>query len=186
MPAIHAVRRIIILAAVLALVGGSSAHVAEGQSRAAAKRLGDVLDRQKLDSIAAPDPDRPDTFIAALYFPGAQLLVVSAQYAVPQLLQTRLANREYRDVYIDLNSASVTGTKIFVMDQGADGLVARPDESQGADTWEQGNKTMTFDGDWRSASMSEQDYMQAFEAADQQYARLLTLLADYAEGRPQP
>jgi hypothetical protein len=53
------------------------------------------------------------------------------------------------------------------------------------DTWEQGNKTMTFDGDWRSAKMSEQDYMQAFSAADERYARILTILAEYAEQRAQ-
>lgn len=183
--AIHAVRRVAILGLVFVLTAGPTAVEAQERSRAAAKRLADILDRQKIDSIAAPDPDASDRFIAALYFAGAQLLVVSAQYSVPQLLQTKLTNRDYRDIYIDLNSASVAGTKIFVMDQGADGLVARPEESQGVDTWEQGNKTMTFDGDWRAAKMSEQDYMQTFTGADERYARMLTILAEYAEQRGQ-
>lgn len=180
MTAITSVRRTFLLVVVLALcVGGVEA--ADSKSRAAAKRLSDALDRLKLDSIAAPDPSAPDTFVAALYFPGSTLLVVSAQYAAPSLLTTKLASKEYRDIYIDLNSASVAGTKIFVMDPGADGLVARPEESYGADTWEQGNKTITFDGDWRAAKLSEQDYMQAFAAADERYARILTVLAEYAE-----
>lgn len=182
MPAINAFRRTIVLAIVLAFAAGPGGVRAEdGKSRAAAKRLSDAMDRLKLDSIAAPDPAAPETFVAALYFPGAQLLVVSAQYAVPSLLHTKLTNREYRDIYIDLNSASVAGTKTFVMDQGADGLVAKPEESHGADTWEQADKTVTFDGDWRGAKLSEQDYMQAFRAADERYARMLTLLAEYAE-----
>lgn len=183
--AIHAVRRVAILGLVFVLIAGPTAVEAQERSPAAAKRLADILDRQKIDSIAAPDPEAPDEFIAALYFAGAQLLVVSAQYSVPQLLHTKLTNRDYRDIYIDLNSASVAGTKIFVMDQGADGLVARPEESQGVDTWEQGNKTMTFDGDWRAARMSEQDYMQTFTGADERYARMLTILAEYAEQRGQ-
>jgi hypothetical protein len=182
MSAMPAIRCAAVLGLAVALTAAVGVATQE-RSRSAAKRLADVLDRQKLDSIAAPDPDTPDTFVAALYFPDAQLLVVSAQYAVPQLLQTKLASRDYRDIYIDLNSASVAGTKIFVMDQGADGLVARPEESQGMDTWEQGNKTMTFDGDWRSAKMSEEDYMEAFSAADERYARMLTILAEYADQR---
>jgi hypothetical protein len=183
MSAINVVRRVALVAVVLAFAGPGAMRAQDGKSRAAAQRLGEVLDRRKLDSIAAPDPSAPDTFVAALYFAGAQLLVVSAQYAVPSLLETKLTNRDYRDIYIDLNSASVAGTKIFVMDQGADGLVAKPEESQGADTWEQANKTTTFDGDWRAAKLSEQDYLQAFRAADERYAQMLTVLADYAEQR---
>lgn len=178
----NVIRWIALLVLVLALCAGGAGVAAEdSKSRAAAKRLGEALDRLKLDSIAAPDPEAPDTFVAALYFPGTTLLMVSAQYSVPSLLATKLASREYRDVYIDLSSASVAGTKVFVMDQGADGLAARPHESQGADSWEQANKTMTFDGDWRAAKLSEQEYMQAFAAADERYARMLTLLAEYAE-----
>jgi hypothetical protein len=183
MSAISVVRRIALVAVVLAVAGSAGLRAEDGKSRAAAQRLGEALDRLKLDSIAAPDPSAPDTFVAALYFTDAQLLVVSAQYAVPSLLETKLTNREYRDIYIDLNSASVAGTKTFVMDQGADGLVVKPEESQGADTWEQSNKTLTFDGDWRGAKLSEQDYLQAFRAADERYARMLTVLADYAEQR---
>jgi len=149
------------------------------KSAAAARQLGSVLEAQKLDSIAAVDPDAPDRFVAALYFPGTQLLVVSAQYSAPSLLLDKIAKKDYRDVYIDLNAASVPGTKVFVMDHGADGLSPRPEEGV-ADSWEQGNKTVALDGDWRRAKLTEQDYMSAFSSADEQYARMLSVLADAA------
>jgi hypothetical protein len=169
------------LAASLALACAAPVFAQESRSAAAAKDLGDVLDRLKLDSIAAPDPTEPGTFVAALYFQGAQLLVVSAKYAAPSLLVDKIAKKEYRDAYIDLNSASVAGSKIFVMDQGANGLIGRPGDDQPSDTWEQGNKTLAFDGDWRKAKLSEEEYMKTFSSADERYARILTLLAEQAK-----
>ena len=162
------------------LCGGAVSSAQESKSAAAARQLTELLDRHKLDSIAAADPAASDTFVAALYFQGGQLLVVSAKYSVPSLLLDKIASKEYRDVYIDLNAASVPGTKIFVMDHGADGLSARAAESQAADTWEQGNKTMVFDGDPRAAKMSESDYTKAFATADDRYAQILSLLAEQA------
>ena len=40
------------------------------------------------------------------------------------LLTDKLGKKEYRDVYIDLNSASVPESKVFITDIGADGLKA--------------------------------------------------------------
>ena len=68
-----------------------------------------LLDQAKLDAIAAKDPAANDAFVAALYFPGSQLLVVGARYQVPMLLNERIAKKEYREVYTDLNSACVAG-----------------------------------------------------------------------------
>ena len=117
--------------------------------------------------------------MAALYFQGGQLLVVSAKYSAPALLTAKLAKKDYRDIYIDLNAASVAGSKIFVMDQTCDGLVAKPGDNA-PDTWEEGPKTTVFDGDWKKAKMSEDEYTKAFAGADERYARILTLLADQA------
>lgn len=150
------------------------------KSHAAAKDLSDVMDRLKLDSIAAADPEEPGAFVAALYFQDAQLLVVSAKYAAPSLLAAKLAKKDYRDVYIDLNSASVAGSKIFVMDTSANGLVARPGDGA-ADSWEQGDKTTAFDGDWKRAKVSEDEYDRSFAEADEKYARILAILAEHAK-----
>ena len=165
---------------VLTLTAGvSSALAQDAKSAAAAKQLGEVLDRLKLDSIAAPDPADPGAFVAALYFQGAQLLVVSAKYAAPSLITDKLAKKDFRDVYIDLNAASVAGSKVFVMDQGADGLVAKPGDNP-ADSWEQNNKTTAFDGDWKKAKISEEEYTKAFATADERYAKILSLLTEQA------
>jgi hypothetical protein len=161
------------------LVAGAAAQ--DSRSSAAAKQLGDALDRLKLDSIAAPDPSDKDAFVAALYFQGTQLLVVSAKYSAPSLLTAKLDKKDYRDIYIDLNAASVAGSKIFVMDAGADGLVAKPDDNHAPDSWEQGNKTLAFDGDWRKSKISEDEYLKSFSAADERYTRILTILADQAK-----
>ena len=168
------------LAAVLTFTGSASNAAQDARSRDAAKQLGEALDRLKLDSIAAPDPADKDVFVAALYFQGAQLLVVSAKYAAPALLVAKLEKKDYRDIYIDLNAASIAGSKIFVMDQGADGLVAKPDDSNAPDSWEHGPKTMAFDGDWRKAKVTEEEYLKSFSDADQRYTRILTLLTEQA------
>ena len=153
----------------------------ESKSAAAAKELVQALDASKLEAIAAPDPSDPGTFVAALYFPGSQILVVSAKYSAPPLLNAKLASKDFRDIYIDLNSASVAGTKVFVIDQGVDGLVAKPDGGQAADTYENSKTTLAFDGDYRKAKMSEDEYMKAFASADERYAKILALLTAQAK-----
>ena len=153
------------------------------KSAAAAKVLAQALDAAKLDAIAAADPAEPGTFVAALYFQGTQILVISAKYAAPALLIDKIAKQNYRDVYIDLNSASVAGTKVFVIDTNVDGLVAKPEDGQGADQWEQGKTQLTFDGQWKKAKMSEEEYMKVFATADERYTHILQVLTTQAKGK---
>jgi hypothetical protein len=166
---------------VLVCALAAPAAAQESKSAVAAKELGDVLDRLKLDSIAAADPSEPGTFVAALYFPGAQMLVVSAKYSAPSLLNDKLTKKDFRDIYIDLSSASIAATKVFIMDQAANGLVFKPDNDQPADSWEHGKTTTSFDGDWKKAKISEEEYSKAFTAADTRYAQILSLLAAQAK-----
>jgi hypothetical protein len=159
------------LVVVLLLSFAVSAAAQESKSAALVKQLTAAMDAGKLDSIAAKDPSAPDVFCAALYFPNSQLLVVSAKYAAPQLLTDRLAKKEYRDTYIDLSSASVPASKVFVQDAAADGLSLK-----GFDVYEEAGKTMAFDGDWKKQKISEQDYQKAFAAADARYSQILSAL----------
>jgi hypothetical protein len=164
-----------------AILPAALAAEQDSKSSAAAKELGETLDKLKLDSIAAADPSDPTAFVAALYFPGAQLLVVSAKYSAPVLLTAKLSKKDYRDIYIDLSSASIPASKVFIMDQGANGLIRNPGNDP-ADSWEQGNKSTSFDGDWKKAKMaSEQEYNKAFADADARYAQLLALLSAEAK-----
>ena len=169
------------------LVGGSLAVVGmlvlsppvwaqDSKSTVLARQLTATLDAAKLDSIAAQDPATPDVFCAALYFGGAQLLVVSAKYSVPQLLTDRLAKKEYRDVYMDLNGAAVPNTKIFIQDGAADGLRVKNADNQAADTFEAAGKETVFDGEPKKQKMSDQDYQKAFADADEKYSQILTAL----------
>ena len=165
----------------LLLLSSSSFLFAQpSKSADAAKQLGAALDAAKLEAIAAADPADPTQFVAALYFQGSQILVVGAKYSAPILLVQKIKEKNYRDVYIDLSSASIAGTKVFVMDSGVDGLALKPGDG-GADSFEQGTTQVLFDGDWKKAKMSEEDYMKAFGQADERYAKLLGLLATQAK-----
>src|SRR4029450_1953940 len=158
----------------LSWTAGASAQ--DGKSVALAKQLAAALDAAKLDSIAAKEPAGPGRCVAALYFPNAQLLVVSAKYSAPQLLDVRLDKKEYRDTYIDLNSASIPDSKIFVQDAGADGMKAKREENQAFDIYEAAGKPIAFDGDWKRQKVSEQEYMKAFTTADDRYSAMLAAL----------
>ena len=147
----------------------------DSRSAAAAKELSQLLDGAKLDAIAAPDPASPGSFVAAMYIPGAQLLVVSAKYIAPLLIADKLAKKDYRDVYMDLQAASIAGSRTFVQDMLADGLVAEPDGA--GDVFEEGQaKSMTFDGEWKKAKLSEEEYMKRFADSDDKYAKMLQIL----------
>ncbi len=144
----------------------------ESQSAPLAKQLTALLDQQKLDSVAARESG--DVFVAALYFPG-QLMVVSARYSVPVLLNERLAKKDYKEIYMDLNSASDPKTKCLVIDLGAVGLSAKRDD-RALDSFETAGKTWSFDGDWKAQKISETEYMKAFADADARYAKMLQAL----------
>jgi hypothetical protein len=167
----------------LALVPAAAAPPAqESKSSTVAKELTQALDAAKMDAVATADPADPTAFVAALYFQGAQLLVVSAKYSAPSLLVTKIGAKEFRDVYIDLQSASVAGSKVFVQDQLANGLVVKPSGDGAADIWEAA-KAVSFDGEWKKAKMSEADYMKAFSESDERYAQMLTLLLSKVKAR---
>ena len=159
---------------ILSLAAAASAQ--ESKSAPLAKQLAAALDAGKLDSIAAKDPAAADVFFAALYFPGVQLLVVAGKYTVPQLLTERVNKKEYRDVYLDLNGASVAESKIFIEDPGADGLKAKREDNTAFDQCEVGGKRTMFDGDWKKQKLSEQDYMKTFSTADDRYCQMLSAL----------
>jgi hypothetical protein len=157
-----------------ALAAPASAQ--EPVSAAPAKELMQLLTERKMDSIAARMPDSTEEFVGALTFTG-QLMVVWAKSAAPAYVNEKLINKQYREVYVDLNSASITESRHFVTDLGPDGLRARPSQRQGpADSHDLGTKTMRFDGSWREDKMSEADYMKAHAEADAAYAKAVQAL----------
>jgi hypothetical protein len=150
----------------------------ESRTAPLVKELTTLLASRKLDSIAARHPGGADQFVAALFFPG-QLLVVSARTSAPAIVNEKLIRGEFRDVYIDLNSASIPESRVMITDGGADGLRPRREPNQPFDTHDAAGKGIRFDGNWREDRMSEQDYMKLFSQADEAYvAALQALLAE--------
>jgi hypothetical protein len=166
------------LVAGFALPGVCAAQAApQDRSAALAKELTSLLQQRKLDSIAARHPAGADQFVAALFFPN-QLLVVSARTVAPAVVNEKLVRREYRDVYIDLNSASIPESRFMITDMGADGLRSTRQANQPFDSRDLAGKGVRFDGNWREDKMSEQDYMKAYAAADEAYIAALQALVD--------
>jgi len=165
------------LVALLALsLVPSGARAQDAKTSDLAKQLAQLLDAKKLDAIALPDATSPDTFVAALYIPGTQLLVVSGKYTAPALMTDLLAKKDYRAAYSELVSAAVPDSKLFVMDTYADGLMLKPSGSNAPDTVGAGTKSTTFDGEWKKAKMSEADYAKTFAENESAYARALQSL----------
>jgi hypothetical protein len=154
----------------------TAALAQESKSAALAKELTQLLDAKKLENIAAKDPSAPDVFVAALYYPGTQMMVVSARYSVPPILVERVAKKEFTEVYTDLNSAAVEGSKMLVMDLAADGLKPKREDNH-FDTCDIGARSYVFDGEWKKQKMaSEEEYAKAFAEADAAYAKALSAL----------
>lgn len=171
-------RRILAVAFAFAVGAPVAAGPQESKSSPLAKQLVQLLDAAKLDSIAAADAD--GGFVAALYIPGTQLLVVSGKFTSPVGGNERIKNKQYRDLYMDLQGAALPGSRVFASDVSCDGLLFKGNGDGAADSWDFANKSVTFDGH-KKAKMSEQDYSKTYADADEQYARILAVLVAHAK-----
>ena len=168
-----------VLATALAVALAASA-VAEdaklSKSSVQAAALAKQLAQAKLQYIATKDPTDPGRFVAAMHLPGAQLLIVSARYGAPALLNEKVLLGKFQDAYIDLNSASEAATRIIVEDLRADGYALAKSKDMMRDSFEANGKRVVFDFDWRKQKLTQAEYFSTLEAADTQYARMLELL----------
>ena len=164
--------RALVLAALLFAPGLALAQ--ESKSAALATELAGLLDKMKLDSAAAQQGT--DVYVGALYFPGAQLLVIKGKYSSAARMKDLLGKKDYREVYMDLSSATDQATRVFVMDLGANGLRFKREDNQPFDTADIAGKSLTFDGDWGRAKISEDEYRKSFATTDEQYSQMLQAL----------
>ena len=172
----------LVIGLLMLVVMSSAAAAQESKSAALAKDLTQALDAAKLTAIAAKDPSDPESFVAAMYFSGSQLLVVAAKYVPAVLLNEKLGKKDYQEIYIDLNSASVASTRIFIEDLGADGLKTDHEEGKGFDSVERAGKRSLFDDHWRKEQkLPDEQYARLFADADALYARLLQALIAQAK-----
>jgi hypothetical protein len=146
-------------------------------SAAPAASLVGLLERLKMDAIVARDPEEPGRYVAALYIPGSQLLVVSAPYPVPAALDKKLLQGLYMDAYQDIQAVRNHQGHFFVVDMLADGLtrISEPDQPFDSTTID-GGSSVTFDGKWEGQQLTEAAYSARFAQDDERYARMLTIL----------
>lgn len=149
----------------------------QSSSGAAVGQLAALLDRGHLDSVAARVPGSDDLFVAALYVPGQQLVLVSGRYAAPALLREKILGKRYREAYQDLYGASDPATRWIVEDLRADGL--RPERVKNGpfDVYTAGGGApVYFDGEWKRRDLSKEAYLEAFTQADGRYAEMIGVL----------
>ena len=152
----------------------AAALAQDSKSAALAAELARLLDEKQLNSVAAQQD--ADLYVGALYFPGTQLLVVGGKYASAARMKDLLGKKDYREVYMDLSSASEQKSRVFIMDLGANGLRFKREDNQPFDTADVAGKSITFDGEWGRAKISEEDYRKSYTATDEQYSQMLQAL----------
>lgn len=175
--------RVMLMAVCLAAqVSGSPAAQTNGaKSPDLAKRLVSAMTARQLDAIAAPDPDEPGRFIAALAFPDVQLLVVSAKNQAAEYLKQQLAKRQFREVYVVLQEGEAP-SRLFFQDMGCDGVQSG---GENVDVFYEGKERRTlFDGKWEDQSLSEEEYTGRLTDADVKYSRALMVLFEAVKRIP--
>ena len=149
------------------------------QSTAPAASVKTLLQQLKMDSVAARDPEEPGRYVAALYIEDSQLLVISAPYKVPAVLDKLIASGNYKDAYLNLQAVADHKGHFFVVDSLADGLKKVPDVDQPFDsTTIDGSVMVMFDGKWDAQKLNQAAYESMFAKDDARYARMLTVLAN--------
>jgi hypothetical protein len=145
------------------------------------------LDQEGITTLAAADPATPGAFVAALYIPGSQLLVVAARHPSTEAIAHRIANGEFREVYLDLQGTPTPEGKFFVQDAGADGILSAQRGSGQVDVvYTDGSRTILFNGNAAGQHLTPSEYDAVLAAADARYARLLTVLGSAVAARSVP
>jgi hypothetical protein len=167
----------LMLALAVLFTATSPAWAETSRSAAPAAQLLQTLQQKQLRHVAARDPSDAGRYVAAMLIGDGQLLVVSAKYAQPALLNERLYRGDYEGVYRELNAAGDRDGKLFVQDLGQPGLTVRRERDGPYDViYEAVVKRTAFDGDWKAQKLSKNEYQAACSAADERYARALQAL----------
>ena len=162
------------LAVLLLCPGLAYAQAPASKSAPLASELVKLLDSMKLDAVAGSRGT--NEYVAAMYFPGSQLVVVNAKTTVPDRMKYLILQKSYKDLYVELNGAVDQASKTFISDLGANGLQFRGGKNQPFDTVDAAGKSTALDGDWRKAKLSEQEYTKIYVAHDEAYSEMLQAL----------
>jgi hypothetical protein len=148
------------------------------ESADAAYDLTRALDSAGLNAIAAAVPNEPGMFVAALYQPGRNLILVSATHPSSEVISSAIAMHRHREAYVSLLGTPTPQGKFYVRDANADGILSALPGSDDVDVLqENGARQTAFNGNTESQDLSSSDYDARLAAADARYAYLLTVLA---------
>lgn len=157
-------------------IGPVQSDTPAGTSSAAVGELVKAMNARQLTAIAARDPAEPDRYVAAMLFPGVQLLVLTARTQGPDYLEAQLAAKAYGNAYGALQQG-IADSKLFVQDMGGDGL--RGADGGTADVvYSRGKDTHILDGDHKAARMSASNYRKFVSDMDRKYTDMLRVLID--------
>lgn len=146
----------------------------EPKSAALAKQLVTAMSARQIEAMAAVDPAEPTRIIAALAFPGVQLLVMSSEHKSFDYLKLQIEKRQFRDVY-DALQHGVPASRLFFHDIGCDGFL--PGEY--IDLFYEGaSKRTMFDGNYMAQSLTEVEYAEKRKIAEEKYVHSLTVLLE--------
>jgi hypothetical protein len=172
--------------AVTGVVLPAQAVAGDTTSAALAQQLTAALAARQVDAWATREASDPARFVAVLHVPGSQLLVVSAQPSSPASLEYRLAMKDYREAYVELQTSAVPRGKFFVQDMAADGFALDGDEDAVVDIVYEDVSTRTLlNGDWKAQSLNEAEYVRRRAAAEARYAAMLSSLLSSLNGEPE-
>jgi len=169
---------IVAIVTCLSLSPATPARAASTSSPPLAHAFVALLENRGIEAFAAPDPNEPGRFVAALSVPHGDLLVVSARQPSADAVAQRIAAGQFRDVYLDLQATPTPDGKLFVQDSNADGLSSVPQNDAIDIVYEDGTKTMVFNGDSKAQRLSRDEYDARFDEADRRYAQVLTVLTN--------
>ena len=166
----------------LALVGIVASAAADelAKSREPARKLVQLLEARRLTAVAATDPQVTGRFIAAIYIPGSALLVVGATSPSVDAVRYRIEQRQYQDVYLDLQSTPTVQGRLFVQDAAADGLTWSADGSDVDVAHEDGARATLF------TKQHARGAAQTYARTDAEYARMLSQLITTLEHAAAP
>jgi hypothetical protein len=177
-------RQLAALLVAAVVLGPLRADAQESKTVALAKELVSLLEGAKTDCAAARMDGSTDEFVAIMYFPGSQLLAIESKYAAPTLLNERLIQRNFKEVYLDLNAATDPAGRLVIEDLKSDGLRVKNDKDAASDYYTKGTAArFAFDGQWKKRKLSEDEYMKVYEEADALYVRMLeSVIAEFKKG----
>ena len=166
-----------LFALVVALFVTTAGLSTAGTSAELATDLVKLMEQRNLDTIAAAHPADAGRFVAAMHIKGVQLLVISGRYSAPALLKEHLVKGDYRQVYLDLNSAADKQGRLFITDSQANGLRAAPEKNAPFDiSWRDMTAQILYNNDWKSQKLNEAAYRKRFTEDETEYAAMLEIL----------